>query len=802
MAENRIHLPVNDAMELQPLPRGGDGNLDDDSGPAMGKGKDTHHEDIPSPGDEEDSMSKTRSSRRRKVDESPYTIAEERVIRRKLDRHVVLFMSFLYLLSFLDRSNIGNAKIAGMMYDLRLSDSQFEWLLTAFYITYILFEWMIMLYQYLRPHVYISICVLSWGLIASLQSVTTTFSGMLVLRALLGVAEAAFSPGVPFYLSFFYRREELALRAGTLISAAPLASSFAGSLAWVITKWGEDGPLAKWRLLFLVEGFPSVLVAVIAWNVVPDGPEKATFLTSRERRIAKNRLRVDAEDKQSNVARDHVESAPINGIAQPLQQKKKTVDWAQIFSTIKDPKCYLTAFMFLNCNIAFSSMPVFLPTVVNEMGHSALTSQALSAPPFLISFLTVLLTARLSDRVRSRSSFILAHSLLAATSYILLSIGGRMVERPVGQVPASAAFPIPTPTPTTLASTSLIGTTSLPISGTLVPVGMREGADGRIEAVPIEGIDVEIPPDLFPGNAGELALLRSATITVTETSSTANATSTSTSRIAEHITTHEAVGANAPWTHSRATAAPLPDSLPIDEDTGKPIFHDFQHVDPKQPHLHKGGIAQAFDPETGKPIKVLTTFFSPWTRYLLIFPACAGFFSSITLIITWTLNNQESGTGKGAGMMVLNLVGQCGPLLGVRLFPDEEGPGFARGMGVCGVAMLGVAVLVGGLRWWLVRENRRGAGLFANANAAVVPVGDGGNGKGEDKGKGKGVYEPVGGRELQETFDDDDDDGVVDADEDETGDRYHDATAGLDAADAVAAAPSPAHEDARFIYML
>ena len=198
---------------------------------------------------------------------------------------------------------------------------------------------MIMLYQYLRPHVYISICVLSWGLIASIQSVTTTFYGMLILRALLGIAEAAFSPGVPFYLSFFYRREELALRAGTLISAAPLASSFAGSLAWMITKWGEDGPLAKWRLLFLVEGFPSVLVAVIAWNVVPDGPEKATFLTSRERRIAKTRLQVGAEGGQSDIARDHVESAS----APPSQRKKRGVDWAQIFSTLKDPKCYLTA---------------------------------------------------------------------------------------------------------------------------------------------------------------------------------------------------------------------------------------------------------------------------------------------------------------------------------------------------------------------------------------------------------------------------------------------------------------------------
>src|SRR5439155_26280091 len=98
----------------------------------------------------------------------------------------------------------------------------------------------------------------------SLQSITTSFTSLVLLRALLGISEAAFGPGVPFYLSFFFRREELAFRTGLFISAAPLATSFASSLAWVITKLGEGGEVAPWRLLFLIEGFPSVFVAVFA----------------------------------------------------------------------------------------------------------------------------------------------------------------------------------------------------------------------------------------------------------------------------------------------------------------------------------------------------------------------------------------------------------------------------------------------------------------------------------------------------------------------------------------------------------
>ena len=154
---------------------------------------------------------------------------------------------------------------------------------------------------------------------------------MLVLRLLLGVGEAAFSPGVPFYLSFFYRREELAMRAGMQVSAAPLAASFAGSLAYIIMRWGEGGPLAPWRLLFLVEGFPSVVVAVIAWSYVPDSPETAKFLTARERYIARARL--------------HDENTPSSKDRNPAIQGKKQerVHWQEIYGTLCDPKCYLTA---------------------------------------------------------------------------------------------------------------------------------------------------------------------------------------------------------------------------------------------------------------------------------------------------------------------------------------------------------------------------------------------------------------------------------------------------------------------------
>ncbi|KAL4925459.1 putative MFS transporter [Aspergillus undulatus] len=441
-----------------------------------------------------------------------YTPVEEQHVVKRFDRRLVPFLALLYLLSFLDRSNIGNAKIAGLMDDLKLSSSQYEWLLTAFYITYILFEWMTLLYRVVPAHVYISLCVCGWGLVASFQSLASSFGAMVFLRAVLGITEAAFGPGVPFYLSLFYKREELALRTGLFISAAPLASSFASSLAWLIVKSSSDGPIAPWRSLFLVEGFPSVIVAAFAWFMIPDSPGTAVFLEPRQRMVAQLRMGDSANPKYPSY--------------------RRRFNWSEVGMTLADPKAYITAFMFFSCNVAFSSMPVFLPTILQDMGYTPTNSQAFSAPPYLFAFIVVLITAYLSDRARTRSPYLITHALISATSY---------------------------------ATIALIGT-----------------------------------------------------------------------------------------------------------------FH-----------------------------ASLSENLSTTIRYLCVYPATAGFFSAITLIITWSMDNRMHKEGKGASVAILNVIGQCGPLLGTRLYPESDGPLYVRGMSVCAGFMGLVAVLAVALRVSLQRANRK-----------------------------------------------------------------------------------------------
>ncbi|KAI1505386.1 major facilitator superfamily domain-containing protein [Biscogniauxia marginata] len=448
-----------------------------------------------------------------------YTPDEEHAVVRKFDRRLVVFLAVCYMMSFLDRSNIGNARIAGMEEDLQTRpprEDLYEWALTSFYVTYVAFEWMSLLWRVIPAHVYVSALVLSWGVVASLQAVAPSYPVLILLRALLGIGEAGFT-GVPFYLSFFFRRRELAFRTAIFISAAPLATTFASSLAWLILKLGENGPIAPWRLLFLVEGFPSVIIATIAWNVIPDTPDSASYLTPRERRVARLRLRY--------------EKTPQKGSSSPRSSSSSLgLKLKDMLSAFTDSTAWITAVMFFLTNMAYSSLPVFLPTILKEMGHTTLEAQALSAPPYLISFLTVLATAHLSDRLQSRAPFVAVPALASAAGYAVL------------------------------------------------------------------------------------ALARS----------------------------------------------PLP-------------------------------------------------------RYLAVYPAAAGFFNVVVVVLAWSVNNQPSDAHRGgAGFALLQAVGQCGPLVGTRLYPDRDAPFFAPGMWACAAAMAAVAALALLLRWDLARRNR---GLDGGAGA-------------------------------------------------------------------------------------
>ena len=133
-----------------------------------------------------------------------------------------------------------------MAEDLNLSSDSYDWLLTIFYISYIVFEFQAMMWKLVPQHWWSAFCVFGWGLVSTVQAGIHTWGAAMALRFFMGLTEAGYGPGIPYLLSFFYLRKELGLRCGLFLSAAPLANTFAGALAYGITSGHPSFP--QWRV--------------------------------------------------------------------------------------------------------------------------------------------------------------------------------------------------------------------------------------------------------------------------------------------------------------------------------------------------------------------------------------------------------------------------------------------------------------------------------------------------------------------------------------------------------------------------
>jgi hypothetical protein len=243
---------------------------------------------------------------------------------------------------------------------------------------------------------------------------------MMVCRFLMGAFEQGFGPGVPYLLSFFYLRHEVGFRAGIFLASAPLATCFAGALAYGITSGHPS--IASWRLLFLVEGLPVIVMAVVTFFCLPDSPHKARFLTPEEKRIA--------------LARGVRQTGQTERVGFGSFSLKETL------ATLADPKPWLTALMYFSCNVSFSSLPVFLPTILNEMGFSGVNSQGLTAPPYFLSWMVTIGTCWLADRTQQRALTIAIMSVIGGVGYIMLATSKSVGVRYAGvYLAAAGVFP-------------------------------------------------------------------------------------------------------------------------------------------------------------------------------------------------------------------------------------------------------------------------------------------------------------------------------------------------------------------------
>ncbi|ODV89722.1 hypothetical protein CANCADRAFT_142936 [Tortispora caseinolytica NRRL Y-17796] len=306
----------------------------------------------------------------------------------KIDLNIVPACTLLYFLSFLDRGNIGNAKIAGMNQDLGLSDHEYSVALTVFFATYCTFEAPAnVVLKILGPKIWLPMIAVCWGAVVLGMGFATNYHQLLALRIMLGFFESATFSGFSYYTSNWYRGHELSSRVAFFFSAATIAGAFSGILAWAIMKLDGTHGIAGWAWIFIIEGALTIGVGLITYFMIHNTPESAGFMKPDEKLFWRHHLQLDhgkgdTEEDNSGFTWPHIKEGALNWRV-----------WAFVL-------------VGWGVTVPLYSFSFFLPTIITHLGWENSTAQLMSAPPYIWACVVTFFNSYLSDKYRKRYEFV------------------------------------------------------------------------------------------------------------------------------------------------------------------------------------------------------------------------------------------------------------------------------------------------------------------------------------------------------------------------------------------------------------
>ncbi|ODO02987.1 hypothetical protein I350_05831 [Cryptococcus amylolentus CBS 6273] len=325
--------------------------------------------------------------------------ALEKKLLRKQDLRLIPWMTLLYLLSFIDRVNVGAAKLVGLTDDLGLTSLQYSNASMIFFVPYVVFEVPSnLLLKRLRPSVWLPFTMVCWAIFQTTMGLVTNYHQLLALRFCLGLFEAGLFPGLNFYLTGWYKRDEINKRTAFFFGGAVLAGAFGGVLGYGLSRMDGIGGKAGWSWIFIIEGLLTFVVAVASFWMIHDWPDTAKFITPFERRFIQYRLKAE------------------QGLAQSGTYNKRIVKKA-----LSDWKVYCLMLMYIGAAEPLYSGSLFTPTIIAKLGtYTIPQSLLLSVPPYVLMFITTMGTAWLSDKYRRPGFFLMGWSLVGAIGYLML----------------------------------------------------------------------------------------------------------------------------------------------------------------------------------------------------------------------------------------------------------------------------------------------------------------------------------------------------------------------------------------------
>ncbi|VUC31396.1 unnamed protein product [Clonostachys rosea] len=343
--------------------------------------------------------------------------ARKRVVR-KVDVRLIPMLAILYLISHLDRANIGNAKIEGLADDLHLTGLQYNLVLSLFFIPYVLLEVPsnVLLKRFSRPSLYLGTLVTSWGVIMTLHGVTKNFGGLLAVRMLLGVMEAGFYPGAVYLCTFWYMPKQLATRIAYFYCTSALSGAFSGLLAAGIAQMNGVGGYEGWRWIFILEGIATVVLGVACFFLLIDSPRLSTgWLTADEIRF----LELQGFIKQGGRFSD-------------VHQEKK-FNWHDLRMVLTNWRLYMQAYILLVQSACSYGTKFTLPTIVKGMGFTSTNAQLMTAPAYVAGGISSILFARMSDHFHWRMPSCVAPLTIMTIGYaIIMGLQGDLKGSHIG----------------------------------------------------------------------------------------------------------------------------------------------------------------------------------------------------------------------------------------------------------------------------------------------------------------------------------------------------------------------------------
>ncbi|WP_313296634.1 MFS transporter [Pseudomonas sp.] len=318
---------------------------------------------------------------------------------RKTAWRLMPFLMLCYLCAYLDRVNVGFAKLQ-MMNDLALSEAVYGLGAGMFFIGYFLCEVPsnIILHK-VGARVWIARIMITWGIISALFAFVETAWQFYLLRFFLGVAEAGLAPGLLLYLTYWFPSYRRARMTVLWFIAIPLSGMVGGPLSgWIMNAFAGVQGWAGWQWMFVLEAVPTVLVGLLVLAYLKDGVHQATWLNDEEKVLVTREL---AEDNQHKVTH------------------------ASVGEFIRDRRLWLLAGIYFCVVMGQYAITFWLPTLVRNAGVSdPLHIGMLSSLPYLCAIAAMLLVGRSGDKHRERRWHLIVPMIAGAIGLSLAALMG------------------------------------------------------------------------------------------------------------------------------------------------------------------------------------------------------------------------------------------------------------------------------------------------------------------------------------------------------------------------------------------